>query len=339
MRLMNCWPLWMLAITALLGCNSSIIIKPSTTDLQPPSGVAVSSDQTSVTAPGKLRFLLQASDNIGITKLELREGNAVLGSLSAAGSLELDYSSADIGSHTYTAVAYDAAQNSTSSSNHTVMVNAPITGGAGTPSFVGAGAGLEVRAGTGLELSAPATQSDDLLIAVIALNAQSSNRVTAPEGWTTLSANYPLQGGGNALKTLWIFSKRSSGEPKANFLFNEASSARGVILAYRGVNSLLESRRVVETASANAIAPSLDLPGEARVLRIASLGPANHERQAATPSGLTERYTSGPTLNLSLTICDEILPAGAAGERRFATRDKDNNPYDEPYSAVTIALR
>jgi hypothetical protein len=325
------------ALIVLLGCNSSISIKPPSADVQPPNNVIVSSDQTSITAPGKLRFSLQGSDNIGIAKLELREGDTVLGQLSAPGTLELNYSSADIGSHTYTAVAFDAAQNSTASTAHTVSINAPT--GAGAISFVGVGTGLEVNQGSKLELNVPSTQQDDLLIAVIAINAFSSNIVTPPNGWTTLGTNYPLQGGGSAVKTLWIFTKRASPESIASFSWVESSNARGVILAYRGVNSWLEARRVIETPSPNAVTPSLDLPSDARVLRIASLAPANHERQARAPSGLEVRYNSGPTLNLSLAIADEALPSGRTDERSFAIVDKENNSYNEPYSAMTIALR
>jgi hypothetical protein len=325
------------ALALLFGCNSSISIKPPNTDVQPPSNVAVSSDQLSITAPGKLRFSLQGSDNIGIAKLELREGDTVLGQLSAPGTLEVNYSSTDIGSHTYTAVAFDAAQNSTASTAHTVAVNAPSSNSA--IGFVGVGTGLEVNQGSKLELNIPATQQDDLLIAVIALNAFSTNRVTAPSGWSALSTNYPLQGGGNAVKTLWIFTKRSTLESSASFSWAESSNARGVILAYRGVSSWLEARRFNETPSAAAIAPSLDLGGEARVLRIASLAPANHERQAVTPSGLDVRYSSGATLNLSLTIADETRSSPSTGERNFAITDASNNAYAEPYSAVTIALR
>jgi hypothetical protein len=326
------------AMIMLLGCNSSISIKPPNSDTRPPSNVAVSSDQTSITAPGKLRFALQASDNVGITKLELREGNAVLGQLNAPGTLEVDYSSGDVGLHTYTSVAFDAAGNNTSSSAVSITVNAPSSNG--TVSFVGSGPGLEVNQGLKLELNPPATQKDDLLIAIIALNAVNTNRVNTPAGWSILSANYPLQGGGNAVKALWIFTKRAADETSASFTWAEASNARGVILAYRNVSSWLEARRVNDSPTNNTIvAPNLDLSSDALVLRVASLGPANHEREAVPQSGLSVRYNSGPTLNLTLTVADEALKAGSSGERTFTSRDEGGNAYNEPWSAITIALK
>ncbi len=325
-------------LVMIIGCNSSTSIKPSSGDIQPPSEVAISSDQNTITAPGKLRFALQASDNVGITKLELREGDAVVGQLNAPGALEVNYSSADVGSHTYTSVAFDAAGNRTASSAVSITINAAIQNSA--VSFVGVGAGLEVTQGSKIDLDVPAAQKDDLLIAVIALNALKTNRVNAPSGWSVLNQNYPLQGGGNAVKTLWIFTKRADSETSANFAWAEASNARGVILAYRGVSSTLEARGVNDNPTNNTIvAPSLDLPSDALVLRIASLGPANHEREAAPQNGLFVRYNSGPTLNLTLAVTDETLKAGSSGERTFASRDQSGNAYSEPWSAVTIALR
>lgn len=95
----------------------------TTGDTSPPTiGLAVSS--TTVSVAGSVDLLATANDNVGVTKVEFYEGSKLLSSKTAAPfSLTIPYTSANNGTHSYSAKAYDAAGNSTSSNTVSVVVN------------------------------------------------------------------------------------------------------------------------------------------------------------------------------------------------------------------------
>jgi hypothetical protein len=86
-----------------------------------------------ITAPGKVNFAASATDNVGVRKIQLLEGDIVKAEsnsnpLSASLNLNLsiDYGLADVGTHTYVAKAYDAAGNVGSSELVQVKVLSPV---------------------------------------------------------------------------------------------------------------------------------------------------------------------------------------------------------------------
>ncbi|GIW24352.1 Ig-like domain-containing protein [Meiothermus sp.] len=98
-------------------------------DTTPPT-ISLSASSTTVSAAGSVSLMATASDNVGIVKVEFYEGNTLLATkTSAPFSHNIAYTGADNGTHTYTAKAYDAAGNTSSSNSVSVVVN--IGGGSG----------------------------------------------------------------------------------------------------------------------------------------------------------------------------------------------------------------
>jgi aryl-phospho-beta-D-glucosidase BglC (GH1 family) len=107
-------------------------------DTTPPT-VSLASSATSVTTAGSLTLTATANDNVGVARVEFRDGSAPLGSvLSGPFTFAVNLSSANNGSHSYAAVAFDAAENSATSAPVNVTVN--ISGG-------GTGAGYSTSGG------------------------------------------------------------------------------------------------------------------------------------------------------------------------------------------------
>ncbi len=92
-------------------------------DTLPPS-VSLSSSLTKVTAAGSIKLTATAIDNVGVAKVEFFDGTTKLGEDSSAPyELALDFAITNNGAKTYTAKAYDAANNSASSNEVAVAVN------------------------------------------------------------------------------------------------------------------------------------------------------------------------------------------------------------------------
>ena len=98
----------------------------STTD-DPPS-VALASSATSVTTASTVTLTATATDDRGVSRVEFYEGTALLGSdTTAPYTLAIPFTSANNGSHTYTARAYDTAGQTATSAGVTVAVNIGTT--------------------------------------------------------------------------------------------------------------------------------------------------------------------------------------------------------------------
>ncbi len=96
---------------------------PPTGDSTAPT-VSLSSSSTSLTNPGTITLSAQASDNVGVSRVEFYDGSTKLGEdPSAPYQQSVSLSSAQNGPHGYTAKAFDAAGNSATSSVVTVTVS------------------------------------------------------------------------------------------------------------------------------------------------------------------------------------------------------------------------
>jgi endoglucanase len=94
--------------------------------------VTLGSSSTSVTSAGTITLSATAADNVGVTRVEFRDGTNLIATDTAAPfSTPVSLTSASNGTHTYTAKAFDAAGNGTTSAPVTVTVNIG-TGGTGT---------------------------------------------------------------------------------------------------------------------------------------------------------------------------------------------------------------
>jgi len=101
-------------------------------DTTPPS-IAFSSSSTSVTAAGSITLSATAADNVGVSRVEFRDGAVVLATdTTAPYATTVALTSANNGTHAYSAKAIDAAGNTATSTTVSVVVNIPGGGGGGT---------------------------------------------------------------------------------------------------------------------------------------------------------------------------------------------------------------
>jgi endoglucanase len=100
-------------------------------DIRAPT-VTLASSATSVTTAGSITLTSSATDNVGVTRVEFRDGNSLLSTdTSAPYTASVGLTSAQNGTRTYTARAFDAAGNSATSAVVTITVNIPTGGGGG----------------------------------------------------------------------------------------------------------------------------------------------------------------------------------------------------------------
>ncbi|GGJ18168.1 Ig-like domain-containing protein [Deinococcus roseus] len=144
----------LLGMTVLAGCNP-----PGPAPDKTPPSVTLSASSTAVTAPGTVKLTAAATDNVGVKKVEFYEGANKLGEdTSAPYELNLNYTKANNGDHTYTAKAFDAANN-TGTSN-TVKVNVNIdTIDSTTPNVLLFASKTNVTVAESVKLTADATDN------------------------------------------------------------------------------------------------------------------------------------------------------------------------------------
>jgi endoglucanase len=100
-------------------------------DTTPPT-VSLSSSSTNVTSAGSISLNATAADNVGVVRVEFRDGTTLMNTVTSAPfSTSVALTSTNNGTHTYTAKAFDAAGNATTSAPVSVTVNIG-TGGTGT---------------------------------------------------------------------------------------------------------------------------------------------------------------------------------------------------------------
>ncbi|WP_027481118.1 Ig-like domain-containing protein [Deinococcus pimensis] len=111
----------LLSSALLIGCGTTVDI-----DRQAPT-LSASVSATELTSSGSVTLNATATDNVGVTKIEIYEGSTRLleDTTPADGaSLTISYGVGDNGTHTYRIVVYDAAGNKTST---TLTVDVNIT--------------------------------------------------------------------------------------------------------------------------------------------------------------------------------------------------------------------
>lgn len=97
-------------------------------DTTPPT-VSLLANPATVLVPGSTTLQANVSDNIGVTKVEFFRGATLIATDTAAPfQTTVAFTAADLGTATFTAKAYDAQNNSTTSSAVSVLVTTPSTG-------------------------------------------------------------------------------------------------------------------------------------------------------------------------------------------------------------------
>ncbi len=123
--------------------------------------VGLSSSSLSVTAAGSIVLTASAADNVGVTKVEFYEGGTLLGTKTAAPYTQsVAFTSANNGTHNYTAKAYDAANNSASSTPAVaVVVNIGQPADTTPPTVSLSSSSLSVTAAGSITLTATASDN------------------------------------------------------------------------------------------------------------------------------------------------------------------------------------
>ena len=97
-------------------------------DTTPPT-VSLLANPATVLVPGSTTLQATASDNIGVTKVEFWRGATLIATDTAAPfQTQVDFTAADLGTATFTAKAFDAQNNNTTSAAVNVLVTTPSTG-------------------------------------------------------------------------------------------------------------------------------------------------------------------------------------------------------------------
>ena len=115
--------------------------------------VALRASATTVTTPTAITLSATATDNVGVTRVELYDGTTLLSTVNAPPyTATVNATSAGNGSHVYTAKAFDAAGNVATSTAVSVTINIPIAGGGGGGTGYSTAGGRLLKDGVALEL-------------------------------------------------------------------------------------------------------------------------------------------------------------------------------------------
>jgi hypothetical protein len=109
--------------------TSAAVVINVGTDTQPPTASLAASAST-VLAPGAATLTATAGDNIGVTQVEFRRGSTLIGTDTTPGdgwTQAVNFTAADAGVQTFTARAYDAMNNQTTSNTVAITVTLPST--------------------------------------------------------------------------------------------------------------------------------------------------------------------------------------------------------------------
>jgi len=196
------------------------------------------------------------------------------------------------------------------------------------PEFVAAGPATLITNGTSLALATPTgVQENDLLLALVNSAEESGDRtLTAPADWI-LVGGFPIHNHANAHPPyiipaienhgVWVYYRiAKAGEPATHgFTFASATTARGVLLAYRGVDTAApihdkSALPYYSTGSTNGLGggnTTLDSGRQVNLIATAMTNHATYTVVQSSPS-IRERFNSGEQPNgLNLIAHDSKL--------------------------------
>ena len=245
-----------------------------------------------------------------------------------------------------------------------VTVNVNISGPPlpPVPTFVAAGTSSVSASATSLAVGAPAQiQTDDLLITVIDAQEESGPRTLAtPAGWT-LIGGFPLHNLANAHPPYvipasenhgtWIFHKfATAAEPATtSFDFTTASTARGVTVAYRGVDKSApihdkSALGFYGTGGTNGLGggnTSLQTGRQVNLIATAVTAHATYTVALTGGSSITERFNSGEQPGgQNIIVHDTTIGFGIFTGPSIANKQSPSGTSDGfLFSATTLVLK
>ncbi len=217
------------------------------------------------------------------------------------------------------------------------------------PSFVSAGPSSYINASTSLLPSVPSSVvKDDFLITLVDAEEESGPRtLTAPNGWT-LIGGFPIHNLASAHSPYiipaiqnqgtWIFHRfADSNEPTTHsFVFNSNTTARAVIIAYRGVNlvSPIQNKAGFDyygSGATNGLGSgntSLSVGRQVNLISTATTTRATYTVVLNSPSVL-ERFNSGEQPSgLNLIVHDTHIRNGIFTGPLIANRQSPSGSTD-----------
>ncbi len=175
----------------------------SSSDVTPPT-VSITSPADGATVSGTISVAATASDDVGVVGVQFKLDGANLGAEQTSGpySISWDTTGATAGAHTLTAVARDAAGNTTTSA----AVHVTVDNGAPTVSITSPADGASVR-GT---ISVAATASDDVGVVGVQFKLDGTN-LGAEQTSGPYSVSWDTTGASNGAHTLTAVARDAAG--------------------------------------------------------------------------------------------------------------------------------
>jgi hypothetical protein len=217
------------------GCNAKAGSPPS--DRTPPTA-SISQPADGATVTGTVAVSATASDDVGVADVQFKLDGANLGApdLTAPYSITWDTSTVANGSHTLTAVARDAAGNTSLPSTVGVTVDNPAP--PPSPISLVRQATGTLLGGTTLAIPVQPTAAGSALVASIAIAAGSSKSVTGvtdSAGGSWVKGPVGFQSGSNTRIELWYRAGVPAGITSVNAALSASGTASANVSEWSGV--------------------------------------------------------------------------------------------------------
>jgi Big-like domain-containing protein/calcineurin-like phosphoesterase family protein len=216
-------------------CNPKSSSPPS--DTTPPSA-SITEPVDGATVTGTIDVSANASDDVGVADVRFKLDGGNLGAADTTPPYSIAWDTATVanGSHTVTAVARDAAGNTSPASTVSVTVDNP-TPSPSPISLVRQATG-SVVGGTSLVIPVQPTAAGNALVASIAVAAGSSKSVTAVSdsaggSWTKGPVGF--QSGSNTRVETWFRAGAPGGISSVNATLSASATAAGNVSEWSGV--------------------------------------------------------------------------------------------------------
>jgi hypothetical protein len=269
--------------------GSSDTTPPTVSTTAPTAGSTVSGSSVALSA--------NASDNVGVSGVQFKVDGSNVGSQDTTSPYSVTWNSTGVanGSHTITAVASDAAGNSTTSSSVSVTVsNAPDT----TPPTVSLTAPTTGSTVSGASVAVAANAADNVGVAGVQFKLDGSN-LQAEDTTSPYSINWDSTAASNGTHTLTAIARDGAGN-------STTSAAVSVTL-----NNVATNLNIGET---NILASDDSGNGNMLLAQQTSLG------QTATIQSMSF-YVATASGKLRLGIYDASGPSGGPGAKKAETAE------------------
>jgi hypothetical protein len=233
--------------------SEMISVTPTVPDSTKPT-VTLSSSNSSVTSAGGITLSADASDDVAVSKVEFFDGANKLGeAVTALYSLELFFTAADNGNHSYTAKAFDSSGNEATSNAVDVNVNIQASGDTTAPTVSISSSQSSVTSASSVKLSA--TASDNVGVVKVAF-FEGSNKL-GEDGSQPYEFNLNFDAGDNGSHTYTATAfdaagNKSNADVTVSVTISTAdTSAPNVSLSSSATTVSQDANYIILTANAN----------------------------------------------------------------------------------------